>query len=331
MERFYGISAEKQRKFCEEAKSIVGYPPITIEKDFWVCFILRELFGLQNWGQHLAFKGGTSLSKGWQLISRFSEDVDVVIRRGFLGFPDDHLGSKRREKLRKECGRRIQEDLKPTFESRLREVLPDDLEWSLTLEDAIGDPDRSMFFQYPTIFKTEISYLKRIVKVELGARSETEPIEDRPIQSYLAEAFPNIFGNSTFFIRTVTARRTFWEKAMLLHEETFRPTDKPRKGRLSRHYYDLWCMINKSIGKEALADVELFDRVAQHRKIFFRQSWVNYETLKKGSLRLVPPPEQMAEWRKDYEAMREDMFFDDPPPFDQLLEVILAFEEEFNR
>jgi hypothetical protein len=129
----------------------------------------------------------------------------------------------------------------------------------------------------------------------------------------------------------VAARRTFWEKAMLLHEETFRPPDRPRKARLSRHYYDLWCLIRKGIAAQAMADLDLFDRVARHRKVFFRQNWVDYDTLRKGSLRLLPAPEQLSDWRRDYEAMRDEMFFDEPPVFEELLAEVRQFEEEFNR
>jgi hypothetical protein len=295
--------------------------------------ILRELFHLPGWGEQLTFKGGTSLSKGWHLISRFSEDIDVVIDRGFLGFNEEEPSRKHQKKQTEECSRRIQEELKPAFESRLRELLPDDQDWRLTSADKTEDQDQqTLLFHYPSVFDSQINYLRRVVKIELGARSETEPVEVRSIQSYLADAFPDVLGKNPFSLRIVAARRTFWEKAMLLHEETFRPEDKPLKSRLSRHYYDLWCMIQKGIASEALADPDLFDRVARHRKIFFRQNWVDYETLRKGSLRLQPSsPKRMAEWRKDYEAMREEMFFDEPPRFDKLLTAIRDFEEEFNR
>lgn len=151
------------------------------------------------------------------------------------------------------------------------------------------------------------------------------------VQPYLAEAFPDLLPDCSFPLRAVAARRTFWEKAMLLHEETFRPADKPRRARLSRHYYDLWCLITKGVASEAMEDRELFDRVASHRRTFFRQSWVDYETLQKGSLRLIPRLDSIGEWLRDYEAMRETMFFDDPPDFDEVLSVIRKFENDFNQ
>ena len=287
---------------------------------------------MPGWGKHLTFKGGTSLSKGWRLISRFSEDIDVVIDREHLGFGGITLSANQRKRLVKECSRRIKEDLGPTLESRFREAIPAGLEWRLSPADKEEDPDQqTLLFYYPSVFQDRLAYVRPVVKIEMGARSETEPVEKPVIQPYLAEAFPELLPDSAFAVRTVTAARTFWEKAMLLHEETFRPGDKPRRPGLSRHYYDLWCLIQKGVAAQAVNDPELFNRVARHRKVFFKVGWVDYDTLRPGSLRLVPPPEQEGGWRRDYEAMQGEMFFDEPPSFDEVLEVIKRFEEVFNR
>ena len=148
--------------------------------------------------------------------------------------------------------------------------------------------------------------------------------------AYLVEAFPDILHPGTFAVQTVSAERTFWEKAMLLHEETYRPPDKPRKARLVRHYYDLWRLITQGVADHALADGTLFDRVAAHREIFFRWSWMDYTTLRHGTLRLVPLPEQLPVWRQDYQAMRTEMFFGEVPSFEEILCVVGEFERRFN-
>lgn len=332
MDAFLSFTADRRRLLCEEGQQRLGLPPASIEKDFWVCWTLRELFGLPEWGEQLTFKGGTSLSKGWQLISRFSEDIDVVIDREFLGFGGETLSNKQQKRLLKECSRRVQEELRHFLARRLGQAIPASMTWEVVLADESEDPDQqTLLFQYPSLFNGNIAYLRRVVKIELGARSDTEPVDSPIIRPYLAEAFPELLKDSAFSLRTVAARRTFWEKAMLLHEETFRPLEKRRKARLSRHYYDLWCLIRKGIAAQAMADHDLFDHCARHRQIFFRQSWVDYDMLRKGSLRLVPPPEQLSAWRHDYEAMRESMFFDEPPGFDEVLESVRRFEEEFNR
>jgi hypothetical protein len=331
MNIFPTFPAERRQLLCEEAQGRLGLSPVSIEKDFWVCWILRDLFGLPIFGEHLVFKGGTSLSKGWKLISRFSEDIDIVINRNFLGFGGDSLSNKRQNKLKMVCRDRVQNDLRPTLEKRLRETIPNGLGWELISADATEDPDlQTLLFLYPSGFPKGASYIRPIVKIEFGARSETEPIEIPQIRPYLAEAFPELLKDSDFPIPTVAARRTFWEKAMLLHEEAFRPAGRFRKAGLSRHYYDLWCLIRAGVGEQAAADLELFERVARHRRTFFKKSWVNYKTLCKGQLRLTPGTNQIGEWEHDYKAMRSEMFFNDPPIFSDILDVIRMFENEFN-
>jgi hypothetical protein len=312
---FAQLPPDQRRRLCNEAQAKFGLHAVSVEKDFWVCWTLHELFQLPEWGTHLTFKGGTSLAKAWKLIERFSEDIDVVIDRDFLGFGGDrgpeHAPSKKQQRLRldalkAECQQLIRHSLHLALAARFKSLLPADAVWRL--EEDPADPDgQSLSFFYPAVIETA-AYVQPVVKIELGARSDTEPSETPQIQSYLAEAFPQILGPDTFPVRTVAPRRTFWEKAMLLHEETFRPADKPRKVRLARHYYDLWCLINKGVAAQALADPGLFKRVAAHREIFFRWSWVDYTTLHPGSLRLVPPDDQLALWRQDYQTMRGEMF-----------------------
>ena len=193
------------------------------------------------------------------------------------------------------------------------------------------DPDlQTLLFKYPAIYTRPGSYIRPEVKIELGARSDTEPVESPSIQPILTETFPELLGPNMFPVRVVAARRTFWEKAMLLHEETYRPADKTRKIRMARHYYDLWCLITRGIAHEAVQDEGLFERVAAHRQIFFRCGWMDYSTLTRGRLRLTPLPEQEAGWRQDYQAMHVEMFYGKPPSFDKVLTTVKGFETEFN-
>ena len=141
MNDFLSFPANRRRLLCEEGQQRLGLPPASIEKDFWVCWTLKELFGLPGWGEHLTFKGGTSLSKGWRLISRFSEDIDVVIDREHLGFGGITLSAKQRKRLVKACSRRIEAELGPALENRFREAIPAGLEWGLSPADQEEDPD----------------------------------------------------------------------------------------------------------------------------------------------------------------------------------------------
>jgi len=337
MNNYISMSADDRRSYCEEAAGKLRLPAPSIEKDFWVCWTLRELFTLPEWGQHLTFKGGTSLAKAWKLIERFSEDIDLVIGRDFLGFDGenspDHAPSKKQQKKRLDdlktvCRQRIRELLQPSFLDLLVERLPKGLSWKLERDD--NDPDdQTLLFKYPAAFPGA-SYIQPVVKIELGARSDTEPSAAQNIQPYLAEAFPDILHSGAFTVQTVSAERTFWEKAMLLHEETYRPPGKPRKARLARHYYDLWCLITKGVSVRAIANSGLFDRVAAHRAIFFNWTWMDYSTLRPGALRIVPLDHQIKEWRLDYDSMRREMFFGEVPSFEEVLRVVGEFERRFN-
>lgn len=146
----------------------------------------------------------------------------------------------------------------------------------------------------------------------------------------IAEVFPDVFAGAECSVRALSPKRTFWEKAMLVHEETFRPTDKPRRPRMARHYYDLHRLIEAGVAGEAARDVDLFGEVARHRQVFYAQSWVDYGSLVKGSLRLEPLPGQERAWRQDYEAMKAEMFSTPPPSFDTILACVRAFERVFN-
>lgn len=340
MDAFTHMPDARRRDLCVEAQARLGLPAVSVEKDFWVCWTLRELFGLPDWGPHLTFKGGTSLAKAWNLIARFSEDIDIVIDRGFLGFdgdrnPEAALSKSKRKTslvaLKAECQRRIHADLKPALDVRIRQALPGELVWALVPAPREEDPDgQTLLFQYPTAFPGSSAYVRPMVKIEMGARSDTEPAESPVIHPYLSEAFPDIFGPGDVQVRVLAPERTFWEKSMLLHEEACRPVGKTRKARLARHYYDLWCLITKGVAAKAVASTGLFERVATHREIFFNWSWMDYSTLRPGQLRLVPPADQIQEWRQDYESMRREMFFGEVPGFEEILDVVGKFERQFN-
>lgn len=329
---------ERRRRFCDEAQAKLSLRAASIEKDFWVCWTLREIFSLPGCGSHLTFKGGTSLSKAWKLIERFSEDIDVVLDRGFIGFggdksPEAAASNKQREKrleaLKLACQKRIRDSLKPELEERFQGVLPKGMQWSL-VDDTDDADGQTLLFHFPSAYG-DTAYVRPVVKIELGARSDTEPCGLPQIQPYLKEAFPGMFGGGSFAIRTVEPERTFWEKAMLLHEETFRKSASGPKERLARHYYDVWCLITKGVAEKAITDLELFNRIAAHRAVFFRKSKEAQSSLHPGALRVVPLPDQVAAWKQDYQTMREDMFFGEVPTFEEVLRVVGDFERRFNK
>ncbi len=337
MDAFIDLPPSDRQRACQVAGAQLAINAFSIEKDFWVCWTLRELFALPGIGEHLTFKGGTSLSKGWKLIQRFSEDIDVVIHRDALGFdgersPEAAQGSNERrrriEALRTACQIHIRDALRPALEARLHERLDGRGAWSLI--DHAGDPDgQTLIFKYPAAI-AEGGYLRAEVKIELGARSDVDPAAQPQIQPYLAEVMPDVTGSSAFSVRTLEPRRTFLEKVCLLHEESYRAEGKALAERLSRHYYDLYCLIRSGAAGEALADPDLFKRVVAHREVFFRRSAEAQASLKAGTLRLVPTTEREPAWRRDYLAMQEAMFFGESPGWQEILQVVGEFETRFN-
>ncbi len=337
MNAFLGLGFSDRRLSCQSVQTDMGLDAASVEKDFWVCWTLHELFRLPGIGEHLTFKGGTSLSKAWKLIHRFSEDIDLIVDKEILGFggdaaPDKAPSNKQRktrlEALMVTTREWVQGTLRPALATRIAQVLGDS-GWKLEVDPDMPD-GQCLLLAYPSAFENEAGYIKPVVKIELGGRSDDWPHEDRPIQPFLAERFPQLMPGGPFAVRVLAAERTFWEKACLLHEETFRPADKPRKLRMARHYYDLWCLLRAGVGERALADTALFQRVAEHRELFFGYAWVDYSTHKPGTFRLSPPAHHRSDWHLDYQNMLGPMFFGDTPTFEQMMTAAAEFEKVFN-
>jgi predicted nucleotidyltransferase component of viral defense system len=338
MNTFLQLPAVRRLNAFMQVDETMGLQAVSVEKDFWVCWTLRELFSLPGIGEHLTFKGGTSLSKAWKLIERFSEDIDIVVDKEALGFggeaaPDKASSNKQRkvrlESLMDACQAWVQGFLQPALAARIESTFGP-TGWILEVDPDMPD-GQCLLFHYPSVFSPETAgYVRPVVKIELGARSDDWPHETRGIQAYVIEQFPALDSDATCLVRVLAVERTFWEKACLLHEETFRPTDKPRKSRMARHYYDLWCLLIAGVGERAIAETALFKRVAEHREIFFRYSWVDYSTHKPGTFRLSPPEDHIPMWMADYKAMQGPMFFGPTPSFEEMMIAVSQFEKTFN-
>lgn len=339
MKEFIEMPAERRRLACTEAGAKLNLSEVAVEKDFWVCWTLQKLFRLAEWGGHLTFKGGTSLSKCWNLIERFSEDIDIVIDRNILGFGGDNAPEqapsgkqlrKRLKALKAACQQCISDSIYPDLSRIISSELPEALEW--TLEPDPDDPDgQTLLLFYPTSFPEQASYLRRAVKIEMGARSDTEPTESRKIRPYISNAFPSLFLKSGTNVRAVMPKRTFWEKAMLLHEESFRPeANKKGQKAMARHYYDLYRMLQARIGDQACQDLDLLRRIVAHRQVFFRYTWVDYSTMRPGQLQLIPAEAELPAWKSDYESMQQEMLYGDSPEFEEILEVVGKFQDQLN-
>ena len=338
MDTVLKLTTKQRNELFAATSQRSGLRDAIIEKDFWVCWTLKQLFGLHAIGEHLIFKGGTSLSKIYKVINRFSEDIDVSIDRSFLGFgganePEEGNTNKEKQRrveaLKKSCQQRIVNDLLPALLGSFRALFSPSEKWLVRLDDA--DPDlQTLVFEYPvSVPKTAADYVPRVVKIELGARADHWPSEVATLTPYVAERFPESFKTGSCEVKVLSAERTFWEKATILHAEFHRPADKSAPARLSRHYCDVYELIKKGVAERAVGQLQLLERVAKHKALFFKCSWAKYEEAAKGSLKMFPALARLADLRRDYAAMRE-MFFSEPPAFDPMLAELRAWESTFN-
>lgn len=339
MDTVLQLGHRQRVELFEQTAQQTGFDAVIVEKDFWVCWTLKELFRLPAIGEHLIFKGGTSLSKVFKVIERFSEDIDVSIDRSFLGYGgtnEPEAGASNKEKQRRidglktACQQKIAQQLLPALEAAIRAKVGRDEKWSLR-SDA-DDPDQqTLLFDYPTSFPPDSAgYVHRMVKIEMGARADHWPSESRTITPYVAEQFPKGFKEGSCTVKVLSAERTFWEKATILHAEFHRPADKAMPERFSRHYCDFYEMVRRGVGTSAVAKLELLARVAQHKNLFFKTSWARYNEACKGSLRVMPPGHRLKALRDDYAKMQQ-MFFGEPPVFDDILALLRQWESEFNQ
>lgn len=335
MDSFLARSNSDKLRIYTEASAKLRLPADYIEKDIWVCWGLRELFALPEWGDKLTFKGGTSLSKGYQLIERFSEDIDVTIGREALGFESDlgKLSKSQRKKalegLKEKSKKCVEDELLPAFREVVLQKALNATHDAVSM-DTNAEDGQTILFKYPSVFGGSGSYVMRTVKLEFGARADTWPVNKPVVSCYLSQIFPKLFQNAKFEVQTLAPERTFWEKVMLLHEWTYMiENGKELRTRQARHYYDIWCLINKGIAEKAAADISLFESIREHRRVFFPATKVDYDLMCAGSLRIVPLDGQRAAWEKDYVQM-DEMFFEQPPSFDKLLMAVKDFEDRFN-
>lgn len=320
-----------------------GLASAMIEKDFWVCWTLKRLFTLPKPPTSLLFKGGTSLSKVFALIDRFSEDVDLSFDRAGLGFggecdplnaPSGKQRKRALEALTQDCRHVIRERLLPQLTDAFRDALghPTSSLWALELAD--DDPDeQTLLFHYPPGIRSrpseEPAYIQPVVRLEFGARSDHWPAVDAVVSPYAAADFPQVFHDPACHVRALAAERTFWEKATLLHMWHHAPAKKKFRDRQSRHYYDVVRLYQHDLGRAAVKDIELLQKVARHKEVFFPAAWAKYGDAKPGTLRLMPPETRRRELERDYRQMQE-MIFGEPPTFDQLLETLCEIEQQIN-
>lgn len=332
---------ERAEIFQETAARKSVSSVVAMEKDFWVCWMLARVFDppLVN---GMVFKGGTSLSKVYGAIDRFSEDVDLSLPREAFGFSGDHdlqpgisrskrdvLLTEMRDACEAHVSGRLVDDLRERVGAALESAPASDV-WSVDVDDADA---ATLLFAYPAALSSESygagGYIRPVIRLEFGGRNEVWPAEAHSVQPYCLEVFPDLSTTPSVSVNVLAGERTFWEKVTLIHAEFHRPETSRRPERVSRHYSDLARLTRHDIGTRALEQLDLLRAVASHKAAYFPSKWARYDETTSGSLHLAPHESLERELRSDYAAMRE-MFFQEPESFEDMLAELRRLESRIN-
>ena len=328
MSKFFLIPDNDKADILRDAGERLNLPAYAVEKDWWVVQTLAILFETEL-AQYMVFKGGTSLSKAWNLIERFSEDIDLAVDRRFFGF-DGELRKKERTKLRKASKKYIVEHLYPELEQRFLEK---GLKAVLQIEEfESSDQDPVVILvKYPYVIETP-GYVLPWVKIEIGCRSLIEPYSSRSINSFVDEIYPDaVFAEAAIHIPVVEPERTLLEKIFLLHEEFQRAHDVMRVDRMSRHLYDIYRLSSTVHATNVLENQELYEEIVKHRQSFTKLGGVDYKLHNPKTVNPIPPANLMETWRRDYLTMQEQMIHAQSPDFESMINVIQKYIKQVNQ
>jgi len=333
MQQFINLTDSEKNELFIRTASATRISPILLEKDFWVSWLLNLIFQMSI-SKDLVFKGGTSLSKCYGLIKRFSEDIDITIDKTIFteGIKSNELSGKQFQKLLESNDQKavdfVQNQFRPALEALIEVAIPQKNQWSVVSDQA--EP-KNLRFYYPTAVKVDDNaYVKQSVLIEIGVRGDVYPCEPMTVLSYVEAQFQNILNSDQVKIKTLKPVRTFWEKITLLHAENHRPEGKEHGERLSRHYYDVYQMIREDIATDALKNLNILHDVIENKTRFFKASWARYDEAVPAKLTIFPNQRLLPHLEQDYKNMNA-MIFGNVPSFADILHEIKGFEGEFNR
>lgn len=332
------LTDEQRKTSIEQAqiRSQIITSTKPIEKDWWVTLVLKALFQ-SAYANHLVFKGGTSLSKGFKLINRFSEDIDLALSCEAFGMQyEKEPTTSYISRLRRKGFTFSTTTLLDELNNQLLQLgVPAEmftLEFDPTPDNQTPADPVTIYVNYKSLFDAN-QYIPDRVKIEISVRSISIPYTTAKIQSLLTEFFPNeVYEETPFELSIVEPRKTFLEKTFLLHEEFSREDKtKIRTERMSRHLYDLVAMMQTNVLNDALADHALYDSLIDHRKKYISVTWAKYDTLHHTTISFIPPDEVLSAYEKDYGAMRSEMIYGETFDFENIIEQLNALQEKFRK
>lgn len=336
MKHWQQYSIEDRLDLLAMTSAAKGLPQLAVEKDWWVMMVLKALSNTRYSGLY-SFKGGTSLSKGWELIDRFSEDIDLALKREGK-FAISSTSNNQLAKVRRVARHYIIRDLPQELEEQLSLMgISDFVIEPITHLNKEGNPVELMATTHPSVILVKYKsvlpdisdYIKPQVKIEISCLSMEEPVEKKAMQSFVSQIVPDA-DNVIVEFNTVLPTRTFLEKLMLLHEEFQK--ENPRTKRMSRHLYDILRIMNTPFGVDAVSNHALYNEIVKHRSIFNRLAFVDYSTLSRKTIKFIPPQNVIDEYRDDYNSLLNNFMHraSGHPDFDTLIESLTALNQEIN-
>jgi len=317
----------------------LGTPIGNVEKDFWVCWALNALYRERpDGGPRLLFKGGTSLSKAYGLIERFSEDIDVTVFRDDLDEAAsveelEALSNKKRrarlDAIRDACRAYITGPLHEFLGAQLADVT----NGAGRVEIDEADPDgQTLLVWYPEVEPRDEAYVRPAVRIESGAKSALDPNHPVTIRPYVSEEAGGL-ELAVADVTTIEATRTFWDKVVIAHGlrrwYERRGVLRQEGQRVSRHYYDLHCLLGSEVGKAALADRDLGADCVRHARMFFDRPDYDLASAAPGSFALIPVDGMVEALRRDY-GNTTAMIFGAAPGFEEILASAKQIEQAIN-
>ncbi len=341
IKEFFTLSLEEQQVALSHVAAQKGLPVIVVEKDLWVTILLHVLFG-KNGSEGILFKGGTSLSKGFNLIDRFSEDIDVTysidtLKQHYGEFenPWDYFNDEsnwsnkklERELLNiKKLGQRYTDEI-------LLQIVEDELRKITNLPfDVVSEGEMTLYIHYPKLLEDSEyggSYVKPVIKVEAGVRSARVPTVRRSIDSFFEQVLEK---SDPIEVEILRPDRTFWEKATILHAENSRnePSRIQKRNHMSRHIYDLVKLYNSKYGKMAIDNLDLLVDVVKHKSTFYKDNRADYPNATAENIKIVPTNKLNHNFKVDYEDMAKSMIIGNPPTYEELIENLEEIESKLS-
>jgi len=328
MKEWFSLSEQDRKDLITAAAGRLNLVNGIIEKDIWLITVFSTIFNSEKYANHFIFKGGTSLSKIFGIIHRFSEDIDLILNWDLLGYAEKGMdpwadrSRTKQDKFNKEMHARGNEYLTATFAPWLQDQLS---YYASCNVPVVPMGDGIIAIRYPAYFPA--AYVRDSVLLEIGPLASWIPSTKHKIRSYVSELFPHIFKEFSAIVTVTTAERTFWEKATIAHQIAY--SDKLPPVRYSRHYYDLFMLHESSISESALSKPELLHSVTEFKDRFYPSRKARYDLAVPGTLRLLPDSHKLKILEKDYKNM-EIMFFRSPPPWSKIIKGLQELENRIN-